>query len=868
MTNITRCPPWIRLISPSDIASRIIPKAPPLKPIHVVREKRSSSTDSSDSCDSTDSLDELISYKAAMLKEFPVSDHTSLGICFFIDRIQGQDEPEDGPFSSEVSVACTQNVPIVTAPNLLRNAIKKTAALFDHIHSCYNVYKHIKSRFIALIPKEVEPSYFKLIELIQIKFDSKDNLEATLFDTTKLASYQDFRSLFSEKMTPLKPNLSVYIGGHGSLKTKGTVCLLHSQYKDFVHLLDRIYHLKVCFASSCQPRGQEPTIQGVLVRRALPNLDARADSKKMNFAEFFKEGAEIDLVAPPIKLRRSLLTALEHMDIESPGSEPVIWNPTLKNSCGKPFKQKHRILLTYQNMRKLQIKLNGKKLEHLPIPERYTEIHLFSMKLPYGLIFKNEVPPVIYSHFGERGVHYIPYIKAINVISIESFVSLCFQHSTYKDGTGSESNGLHVFIIKHLKIQSGEYFNFILRLSPKEKPLYFYDKEWEPKRTMQETMVLFLNLIQDALPSKEVLQTSSAGQESVPIFLRELKSEIFHGAKENWIKYLERPKSMYIHLFLSKKIGKLSCQLILENCIDRNHLHLTGKTHGLVNKRGISESQASHTMKDLLLRFHPNKDFVRNLSNPEDFLAAVEKGEVRALKLYLALNPEALEIKMPRDPIVLAIESENVEVVRILLQYRSDLKPAIVKIIKYLHSCEGIISTQMQEIFNLFSYANCLPDSTLAFAANVGINKEIFLPYIVKCKKGNKKISLSFFEASALRKSPDLLILLYQNNLLHNLFKDLKNPRLRNSYEISLFKMAMKEKSKEKFDILCSCKIFNPLQKFKSALTHKRPKIIIFLLEMGVEFSLEDLEAIKALAKEINSKDLFRAIGLRSISQS
>lgn len=490
---------------------------------------------------------------------------------------------DEGSVTNQVINCYREHIPFITSPHLIKTAINNgEIPLQNGQIEGYHLYRTVDNSYFAALPSNVSPDTMGLENLILVtsKELSDEKYEETL-KSVQNADYHSLRSIFNPNAA--KKKMSFVLAGHG--ESSSVANLKDAQYADLLSHLDHCYNIPICYVISCQPRGNEPRMKNILVRRGLPNLNTTSGSNNQ-YRQFFREASKLNLHASWKDQEGILERTLSYVKAdEEPSSRSVLWRSTpVEVRGGRLHTSDPEIMaLDLISVRKQQL-----KKENLIVPSNIKEIHILPTTIPLDLEFTGE-PPTIYSHIPIRGAHFISSINAPKVERIEDLINKSFAHRK-KHGLDESTTAYasHLYFIKKISI-SGKTFNDVfLWVNPVDVPTFYYKsvQTHEPMQTStSEGNVLVqqlpdhaffsgaLQLIDWAIPSKKALKEVSAGQEDYNAFFEKIQEEFF--PEKEWVGSLSRPRTLQKVLLSQEKLDPVDLHVIKRYIIDHDYLDVT-----------------------------------------------------------------------------------------------------------------------------------------------------------------------------------------------------------------------------------------------------------------------------------------------------
>lgn len=610
------------------------------------------------------------------------------GICIFNDMDYSERTWQESPdaswaFTTRFADACKQNVPIVTSPHLIRNALSdpKYAVTLENLKKNYLFYSNPNRSFIVMIPKlppNISPRTLCFSDQLKPipESDLVQGKSEQIFEKAKNAKYADLKAIFSYSQNKTPPRLALFIGGHGS--SQSVIDLKDQDYRDFVEHLNRVYSLSACMISSCDPHGVQPRIDGILIQLGTPHLTVGSPNKVKydRMLEHLNSVDDTSLFAIILEQINKAIACIPQIDI---WNQPTLWFDFFVHS-GRPRQTPKAINFTYTTMQKMRI-LQSKGVEDqtIVIPKQKEELRLFVPDASsVNITFEKEVIPIL-SYVKEKSYHVFDTVtinNSTNVASLDDFVRISLLHEDIVKNAKMRSSTNNLFLFKKIIINNITYENVCVILE-KDKPLRFKYMSQDPplprgvSSVFQITSVKFLEMVMEGIqlarPSDRAIEESSAGQQTHASIMNSIQNLFFPDKK--WVAYLDSPELLQRYLMNSYKEKKLiensSIDFIANTILDRNY-HLS---YPELNFMSIIKG----TKPDLNIVYANQNQFEADL---KEALKLGDEGKKALRRLKLGLSSPNSKVDLNRQMLEKeyyaldhAFINGNVELVKTLLHY-------------------------------------------------------------------------------------------------------------------------------------------------------------------------------------------------------
>lgn len=263
------------------------------------------------------------------------------GICIILDpdgdeRIDKSDSKDsaakklDSAMSSEISIALKENVPLISSPHLVNNAIRSDINILTLLKQNYDVYRSPYDGYIVCIPKiegqSISPKALNLANLSPLK--RTDLLSAEDFLSPEHPThYQELESLFRRNGETV-PKLCFYLTGHGLLKNQYSIGLPDHHYLQFMTHLSQTYSNPekepVFLITTCQRHCSPNLPNNIVIELGLPNINVFSLAKNFKFFELLKNLNVMGSDLSPMQELEAIRGTLKYADSRAIKSEPTI----------------------------------------------------------------------------------------------------------------------------------------------------------------------------------------------------------------------------------------------------------------------------------------------------------------------------------------------------------------------------------------------------------------------------------------------------------------------------------------------------------------------------------------------------------------
>jgi hypothetical protein len=726
-------------------------------------------------------------------------------------------------FCLELSKMVKDNVVAIVSSNLLMTVIAEDAKLLSTISKNYDVYKNKDVDSFALLPKGVSPESLNLSNLERFnKFDlgAVKEVFVSYEDVDLREKYRHFKAQFKENEEGIVPRVSLYIGGHGSVESGTTAGLSDTEYNDFLAYIDRVYerpsgeYPATIVVSSCQPHGHEPAnLKSLLIRGGIPGLVVSADASKINMKSFGDTMQLLTGQSTAHEETAAIERSLSFLDMDKPRNAPLIFR-----SGAKPKKSKEKYLLTISEERRLWLERNlgnrsltkgqhvvvatklneqlrdlgralkaadksqiGVLIREIAVSEKslkaiqgyfsknlpdstpgllqheikppVTQCHLFAPCIRTPLKLSGSPPPVFFSHLEERGYHMFSSIEVPECANLNNFIERSILHREF-EGKSFNLGTEQSFFIKHLKLSGGKSFeNVLITYDPNTKRCSCFVSKFDKDaigKTKKDVSVFpltqnqFLEWCIDGFSkyqsSESAISKATMGQSSNSEGLQFLQDVFF--PETPWVIDINNPRKLAMHLERMTE-GSPEEALLIETIINRNLFD--------AELLRLAEKRWSLLVES---RFYSTASFQTDIEDGN--------WNITNSKIYLEKCDDPAKFIMENRALDAAILSENVEMVKLFIQYGGK----IVDLPKVVSHLKGSPSVKAKIIMRILAEKQLIRLNAMIHFVNAGLEVRYLTASIESMEREGIKIIPEIFLEALKRPSGDLIRLFARHHLM------------------------------------------------------------------------------------------------------